>query len=115
MTTPQLGIPANSPGIDLGEAADVARCAELYRQLRQLLDSDANSVAIEAGRCRKVDAAGLQLLCSFRRKALGLGRSVVWISPPHESLLEAAALLDLDEALGLKRKAVHDGDDPRGR
>lgn len=65
--------------------------------------TDARTVQIDASGVQRIDTASLQVLAAFARDRRVGGLPVEWLGVPA-CLAQAAALLDLTDALGL---AVH--------
>jgi ABC-type transporter Mla MlaB component len=77
----------------------IAAAPELRAGLLKRL-TDAETVQIDASAVRRIDTASLQVLAAFARDRRSDGLPVEWLGVPA-CLTEAAALLDLTDALGL--------------
>jgi anti-anti-sigma regulatory factor len=82
----------------------IASAPELRDGLLKRL-SDARNVQIDASALQRIDTASLQVLAAFARDRRAEGLPVEWLSVPA-CLTDAAALLDLTDALGLASPAV---------
>jgi ABC-type transporter Mla MlaB component len=85
--------------VPCGEILDISGVRELYDVLKQSIESTL-PVEIDASSIERVDAAALQLLCSFVREAKKRGKEVRWIQP-SQALTASARLLQLEEILDL--------------
>jgi len=93
--------PAAAEGeLDLGEALDIAHVSQLYDRLHGALQQG-RELPLDASRLERVDAAGLQLLSAYGRELRNIGAAIAWRGEPSAALRDAAALLDLEEVLGL--------------
>lgn len=73
--------------------------AELHRRLKERL-AEPGPVTIDAAAVARVDIAVLQVLAAFVRDRRAGERETRW-NEPSAALRAAAALVDLDSALGL--------------
>ncbi len=89
--------------LHLAESCTIAGAEELKTELLGRLREE-REVSIDAGSVRQIDTAALQLLVAFVRDRHGAGRPVCW-QAQSEAFAEAAALLGLREALGLRSGA----------
>lgn len=85
--------------VDCGKTLEVSRCRQFRDSLKAALESG-QSVAIDVSSIERIDAAGLQLLCAFMRKAQQCQRSVRW-REPSTAFTHSARLLDLSRYLNL--------------
>ena len=84
----------------LPTSLDIAGSRDLQAALRPLLDSQ-EVAHLDASKVERVDAAGLQLLTAFVRRARSAEVSVVWRGVSAE-LKAAAAMTGLTFHLGLE-------------
>lgn len=90
--------PTSSP-IVFGRSVDVSRVRALAAELALRLDDEAE-ITLDAGAVERVDAAALQLLCAFVRKAETLGRTVRWTNS-SDAFVYSTRLLNVDSILNL--------------
>ncbi len=81
--------------------ADVAisGAAELKGRLLRLLETP-GAVSIDASNVQRIDTAGLQLLCAFRKSLNEAGRALEWTAP-SPAFTDGADRVGLTDLLGL--------------
>lgn len=86
--------------IKLGRDLRISTASATFRSLRDAAVGPEPKILLDARQVEKADAAGLQALVAGRRALEQAGKRVEW-SGATEQLKAAAALLGLEDALGL--------------
>ena len=87
---------SSADAIKLEASHTIANVADLHAQLTAALESG-DPVSVDAGDVAQVDAAALQLLCSFARDAAARKIDVCWQS-------QSQVIADAARSLGLKNE-----------
>lgn len=98
---------ANTPeagtlNIRLADTLDIFTMRSLYSELRSALDNDA-PVFLQGSEVERVDAAALQMLAAMFIFAAD-HQYRLELQSPSEALVHGAALLSVDEYMGLKAR-----------
>lgn len=83
----------------LDESLDITRINQLYEELNTLL-SGADTITMNAGNVKRMDTAGLQLLCCWHLEAKKKGLDVTWINT-QGVFTDSAKLLGVAEIFDL--------------
>ena len=87
--------------IALNSVLDVRQVRRMHESLIPLV-ADSAPLCLDGSQVTRVDTAALQLLAAFCRRVRAQTRSIRWESPSEE-IVRAAALLDLENELGLRQ------------
>lgn len=86
----------------LSEQITISAVAAMHEDLEALIArQDCDKVVLKAAAVKRVDTAGMQLLLAFVIAVRDGHISLTW-NKPSKILLEAASVLGLQQALGLK-------------
>lgn len=88
--------------ITLAETLDIATVRNLHAELKAVLD-DGAPVSLNGSEVARIDTAALQVLAAMFVYADGQQRKLE-LHSPSETLARSAALLGIDEHIGLKAK-----------
>lgn len=91
---------ASKTTFSCGEQLDIAEAAALYSRLQKSLARSA-TIELKADAVAKADTAGLQLFAALATEVAKTGGALIWKNP-SQVLLDTAALLGLERALGLR-------------
>ena len=88
--------------VDLAETLDISTVQNLHADLKAALDNG-DPVSLNGSAVARVDTAALQVLAAMFIAADGQQRKFE-LRSPSEALVHSAALLGIDEYIGLKSK-----------
>lgn len=86
--------------LDLPVYFGIAQVADVYQQMKSIIESDSNAIDIKAGDIESIDTAALQLLSAFIKQAEENNKSVSW-SSRSEKIDSAIAVLNMAESLSV--------------
>lgn len=82
-----------------GDSLDITLAAALHSRLQMSLQKS-SSIELQASSVRIADTAGLQLFVALNSEIRRTGGELIWVKPSR-ALVDAAALLGLENELGL--------------
>lgn len=88
----------SSAMISCGRALTIATVGELHPKLCSTLGGT-SAVAVDVSQVDSVDAAGMQLLMTYRQDAMAQNVKVTWMTP-SEAMRQAAKTLGMEQILG---------------
>ena len=88
--------------ITLPDKLDISAVISLKSRLEKALEKDANEIEVSGQNVENVDSAAVQLLLSFQKKVLSVGKEIRFVKTSDKmvagvKLLGASSLLNLEE------------------